>query len=279
MQSTRGVFIFLTLPLSVICLGAGFCAGRFLAPNEVVVNTTEVMTANRVIDVSSEDAQRLSRALDENERLRRQLASLDLHMDENQMELPVDAGNQRPEGAPPQAFRSFREAEEELKERDPEAYQRMVEMRARFIEMRRNERESRLGFLESVDVNLLTAEEQSTHAAYLNAVQRQAELEEHFIANRENGVEPTEEEMNAMREANQAIRDLREEENIALLSAVGTVWNIPEEELSEFVKSIETVNQVLSGNSMRGRGGRGGPMGGPTGIPMGGPGGGGRPQR
>lgn len=260
MQSTRAVFLFLTIPFGLICLAAGYCTGRFMSEQAVVVETT-MMAPMAVSGVSSQDGDallRLNRALAENERLKADLRLA--RMAPEEVEVPaVEMTATDTEEARPQ-FRSFREMSEDLKARDPEAYQQMVERRNRFREMMRETQNSRFDFLTSIDLSLLTEEEQETHRRYMDALARRVELEESFWERHERGDELTEAEREQMREVSMEVRTLQEGERRALLNAVGTVWNVPEEELEAFVETIESVNQAMSGGMMfgGGRGQRGG---------------------
>lgn len=253
----------LTVILIILALGLGYAAG-FLTTKHNAPTATTAATKERIVKVNSgsaEDALELSKALSEIAALKAEKERLEKALAEA-----------TPEDAPPEAMEeqgnrrvSMRERLEELKTSDPERYaeimKRREEMEARMAQMR----EERDSFLGSIDVSLMTEEEQANHARYMEMLAQQEALGEQLRAAMESGEEISEEMRQQMGETMREMHQLRDAERTALLNAVGTSMGLSDDEVSDFTSLIEDVMSVTSGG---GPGGGGGPRGG-------GPGGGG----
>ncbi|MGN0886510.1 MAG: hypothetical protein ACI4RT_05885 [Candidatus Spyradenecus sp.] len=259
-----------TAGVAVVALMAGsYAAGRFFAPQQVVAEEV-VPVAKPVVAVAGNgDALALSKALSEVEALKVEKAALEKALVELQ-----SAGEQAAQAAvePPKRL-SMRERMEELKKQDPERYRQMEERRAQFQQALQAARDKRDDFLGSVDLALFTDEQRQTHEQFTAALAKQAEMEEQMRALFESGEMPSEEQREAMREAQWTLRNLREAERAALLSAVATSMGLSEADSADFAQLMTEVYDATSnGIRMRpGRGGEGGPGGGPGGMPSPGP--------
>ena len=97
-------------------------------------------------------------------------------------------------------------------------------------------------FLGSIDLSLLTEEQQETHRRFTEALAAQQEAMARMDAAMESGVEPTEEERQQMREAFRNVRNLQNAERDALLGAVATSMGLQAgEEADSFVEVVKSV--------------------------------------
>ncbi len=231
-------------------MGAGFAAGFFTAPRTTVapVPTATVKTKTVVRENTSALTlvkSELEALKAERETLRQQLAELSAAADKPKAEV-VEAAPQ------PQEERrlSPRERMEELKKNDPERYAQMQEQRAQWQQRMEEARVARDDFLGSIDLTLMTEEQQETHHRYMEALAQQEALQARMREKMEAGEPPTDEERATMRESFMAMRDLREQERTALLGAVGTSMGLPTEDVEGFTQLIQEVYDVTSRNGM-----------------------------
>lgn len=171
----------------------------------------------------------------------------------------------QPQQEPPRQ-RSRREVLEEMKEKDPERYQKMVADRARFMQERREAQANQQDFLSSIDLSLLSEQEQLVHAQFMAAVQQQAALMEKQAERFDSGAEPTEEERQEIWETMRTVNELRDVERQALLGAVATSMGLSESDSADFTQLLTEIYDATSGGRMRPPRG-GGPGGGPGNMP------------
>lgn len=263
MHSTKSLFIVLFAFVAMAAVG-GYFTGKITTKPTIIETTAEALpkTSTASAVTSSEDLLKLNRVLSENEKLHREIERLKAsiaqeetlleEMDPMVAEAPAPAVE-----AAPQEMRRL--SMEDIKAQDPERYERMMTNLQQHQNRMREMRQQRMEFLTGVDTTLLTVEEQQVHTAYLQALSTRAAAEEAIWEKQMAGESLEEEDFAAMREAAFAVRDLQAAETTALLNAVGTMYNISEENLEGFVNTVNEVNAVLGGGMRMGppRGGPG----------------------
>ncbi len=249
---------------TLLLVGAGFAAGYTLAPSEVIAPLVTTQTKTKT--VVRDDTSALTLAQSEIAALQTEREAL-LKQVEALKAMPLETVTVEVAQQPKKEERrmSPRERMEELKKNDPERYQEMQERRAQWQQRVEEARTARDDFLGSVDLTLLTEEQQDIHARYTEALKQQEALQARLNEKFENGEIPTEEDRLAMRETFREMGELQEQERVALLSAVGTSMGLPEEDVESFTSLIQEVYDVTSRNGGMRR------MGPPMGGPMGGP--------
>lgn len=255
MHSTKSFFIILVVFATVAAIG-GYFTGKITVEPTIIEAPTVIPTQPSVKNtpVANTEMLALNRLRTENERLRNQLAELERSIARDEAELLEAEDVVAMQEVPPMVTPPEQLSEQEQAERHERMMQNLRNRQQHMQEMR----QQRIDFLSNIDISLLTPEEQATHQSYIQAVKRHAEMEAAMFERNMNDIPATEEDFMAMRESAMAVLQLQEQERTALLNAVGTMWNVPEENLGAFVNMVEEVNAVLGG----GRGGMmmGGPM-------------------
>ncbi len=239
---------FIVYCISTVALtGAGFAAGYLLAPGEEVAPLVTTQATTKT--VMREDTTALALAQSQIDALRAERASLVKQIEalSAPSEQVVTTDMQPP---PEERPMSPRERMEELKKTDPERYAVIQERRTQWQQRMEEARAKRDDFLGSVDLTLLTEEQQETHTRYTEALLRQEEIQAIMREKFENGESPTDEERQAMGEAFRTMRELQAKERVALLSAVGTSMGLPEEDVRDFATLVQEVYDATSRNGM-----------------------------
>lgn len=269
MPSTKGLICLLFGLVAVAAMGGYFVARMMTVPTvvEVAAAQPSETVVKQTVTVDEDSLSRLNRALSENERLKKEMEALEAYLvqekqsfeefEQVESALPAESS----EATPPQELRRL--SMEDIKAQDPERYERMMTNLQNHQNRMREMRQYRMEFLAGVDTSLLTKEEQQVHNAYLQALSARAAAEEEMWEKQLAGESLEMEDFERMRETSFALRDLQAAEKTALLNAVGTMYNISEENLEGFVNTINEVSSALDGG-MRMPGFRGGP-GGPRG--------------
>lgn len=216
---------------------------------------------------NAETALALSRAKSEVAALKAEKARLESALQAKEVaaaEVTTAAALQAPQ-EPPRP-RSRREIIEEMKEKEPERYQAMMTARAEFMQARREAQAEQQDFLSSIDLSLLSEQEQLVHAQFMEAIQRQAALMERQAKRFDSGEEASEEDRQEMWETMRTVNQLREVERQALLGAVATSMGLSESDSADFTQLITEIYDSTSGGRMRPPRGEG-PNGGPRPMP------------
>lgn len=219
-------------------VAAGYGAGRFFAPNEIVAAPTAGASAPTVrLAGGGADALALAKALSEVEALRAEKTALQ----EQLAALQAEEAQPQAEEAQPRRL-SRRERMEELKRTDPKRYE---EMQARQQEFRQRMAEAlaqRDDFLGNIDLSLLTPEQQETHRRFTEALAAQRQLMARMEAAANEGTELSEEERRQVGETFRAVRELQDAERDALLGAVAVSMGLQDgEEADSFVEVVRSV--------------------------------------
>lgn len=229
---------FLFVVVAAALLGAGYAAGRYFA--EPVVEVLPVAGKTDTVTVrDGSDAAALAKALSEVAALKTENAAL-----RRDLEVAPEASEPAPQAEAPQQPRqrqSWRERMEEMKKNDPERYKQEMERREQFRQAMAQARNERASFLESVDPALLSAEGRATHARFIEAFNKSAEIEERMRAAFDAGERPSEELAAEAREVMQTLHETRSSERVALLDAIATSMGLSGAAAEDFRKLVDDV--------------------------------------
>lgn len=224
-------------------IGGAFVAGRFsVKPMYAEIPLAE--TASGRVRVGSEADLLMLRS--ENAALRAEVTALRAAAESASVPQPtvLIGGAGRAAVPAEQEFPADDTAKEEAERRlrrgpSPEAMARMRQHMA-------DTQQSRVTFLDSVDLSLMTAEQQEIHAAYTEALSRRAAAMETLMMRAEAGEEPTEEERRAVWEVSRELRRLQNDERNALFEAVGISMGLGQDEASVLADVIREINDSTS---------------------------------
>ena len=221
---------------AVALVAAGYAAGRFFAPVTFVAAPTAEIVRTVQAQGGGEDALALSKALSEADALRAEAAALKERLAALQAAPKEEAAPERPRR------RSPRERMEELRRTDPERYKAMQARRQEFQTRMAEAAAKRDDFLGSVDLSLLTPEQQETHRRFTEALAAQQEALARIQELEANGGEVSEADRRAVGEAFRAVRELEDAERDALLGAVATSMGLRAgEEADSFVEVVRSI--------------------------------------
>ncbi len=247
---------------AAVLVGGGAAAGYFLKPVpavEVAQVPEAPVEVKQVLVKDTADTQALARAnaritelTAERDALRAQVTTAEAAAKEAEAAVAaITAAQQAPQQEPEAPRLSPAERLEQLKAEDPERYAEVIKRREQFRTQVAQAKENRDNFLGDIDLSLLTPEQQEIHATYTEALARQDELSEAMRIKFEAGEELSDEERAAMFENRRTIRELQEQERVALLNAVGTSMGFTAEESADFTALIEEVYSATQGAGIR----------------------------
>lgn len=235
---------------ALIVGGGAFAAGRF----SVKSTYTEVpLLGASEVAVRSDVEADLLMLRSENAALRSELEAVRTAATEEVTGLPgssesaasiADLAEAQPAAEGNAEAQARQQRRRERRQPTPEA---MAMMRERMAETHQN----RVSFLDSVDISLLTAEQQAVHAAYTDALARRAEAMETMMLRAEAGEEPTDEERRALWENSRELRRLQEAERGALFEAVGVSMGLSQEDAVSLSETIREINDSTSDSFRR----------------------------
>lgn len=222
---------------AAVLLGAGYAAGHYFAEPVVEVLPVAGKTATVTVRDGS-DAAALAKALSEVAALKAENATL-----RRNLETAPDTPEPTPKAETPQPQRrqNWRERMEEMKKNDPERYKEEMARREQFRQAMVQARNERTNFLDSVDPSLLTAEGRATHARFIEAFNKSAEIEEKMRAAFEAGEQPSEALAAEAREVMQTLNETRSSERVALLDAIATSMGLSGTDAEDFRKLVDDV--------------------------------------
>lgn len=220
---------------ATVLLGAGYAAGRYFADPVVEVLPVSEQTATVTVRDGS-DAVALAKALSEVAALKTENAAL---------RKDLEATHRTPEAMQqtesPQRHQNWRDRMEEMKTNDPERYKKEMARREQFFQAMTQARNERATFLDSVDPSLLSAEGRATHARFIEAFNRSAEIEGRIRTAFEAGEQPSEALVAEAREVMQTLHETRSAERVALLDAIATSMGLSETDAEDFRKLVDDV--------------------------------------
>lgn len=228
-------FLF-AVPAVAALLCVGYAVGHFFADPIVEVIPAAGPSATVTVRDGS-DAAALSKALSEVAALKAENAALRKRLQET-------AGTLTPQ---PQAEReqprrhSWRERMEEMRARDPERYKEEMARREQFRQAMAQARTERADFLGSIDIALLSDEGRETHARFVEAFAKSAEVEEKMRMAFESGEQPSEALVTEAREVMRTLHETRSSERVALLDAIATSMGLSGTDVEDFRKLVDEV--------------------------------------
>lgn len=229
--------------LMIALIVVAYATGRFFAPVTIVetpVSETSVVTVREGSSIE------LAKALSECDALKAENVALRKQVAEEEKAQAEDGEKkvQQP------IYRSWKERMEDFKKNNPKQYAEEMARREQFRKAMLESQANREDFLNSIDLSLLTPEQQNTHKRYVLALSERAALQEQLNGILESGERPSEELTSALRESFRTLDQTREDVRTSLLGAMAISMGFSNEEAAGFTDLVNTVFDATSGDPL-----------------------------